>query len=107
MSVWVDFKINQDYIAKVLCINREKPSKGCNGKCHLKKQLKKTEPQESQPVPAGEKQQNLIWLYYPEKNTNVTEPFNQDICNNFANANAVWYAYLMRKGIFRPPKQSV
>lgn len=37
------FKINQDYIAKNICINRDKPQMKCNGKCHLKKQLKKVE----------------------------------------------------------------
>ncbi|WP_178987273.1 hypothetical protein [Winogradskyella schleiferi] len=35
-----DFLINQDFIAKTLCIQKEE-QKGCNGKCHLTKQLVK------------------------------------------------------------------
>jgi len=35
------FNVNRDYIAKSLCENRSKPSKKCNGKCYLRKQLKK------------------------------------------------------------------
>jgi hypothetical protein len=38
----VDYLINKDYIAKNLCVNRDKPKSCCKGKCHLVKQLKKT-----------------------------------------------------------------
>ena len=33
-----DFLVNQDFIAKTLCIQKE-DQKGCNGKCQLKKEL--------------------------------------------------------------------
>ncbi len=33
-----DFLINQDFIAKTLCIQKE-AQKGCNGKCQLRKEL--------------------------------------------------------------------
>ena len=33
------FKVNQSTIIQNFCINRDKPELGCNGKCHLKKQL--------------------------------------------------------------------
>lgn len=33
-----DFLVNQDFIAKTLCIQKE-DQKGCNGKCQLTKQL--------------------------------------------------------------------
>jgi hypothetical protein len=38
-----DYILNQDFIAKNLCENIEKPELKCNGKCHLTKQLKTTE----------------------------------------------------------------
>lgn len=37
------FELNRDFIAKNLCINRDKPKSHCNGKCHLMKELKKEE----------------------------------------------------------------
>lgn len=37
----VDYLVNYDYIAKVLCENKTKPELKCNGKCHLMKQLAK------------------------------------------------------------------
>lgn len=37
------FQLNRDHISKSLCENRNKPAKKCNGKCYLKKQLKKVD----------------------------------------------------------------
>ena len=36
--VVADFLLNEDYITKVLCVNKDKPAMKCNGKCHLSKQ---------------------------------------------------------------------
>lgn len=38
---YVEYVLNQDYIAEFLCINKDKPQLQCNGKCHLAKQLEK------------------------------------------------------------------
>lgn len=38
-----NYQIQKLQIAKTLCENKNKPSKGCQGKCYLKKQLKKAE----------------------------------------------------------------
>ena len=40
--VLLDFEIRRDYIAKVLCINRNKATNNCIGSCYLSQQLKKT-----------------------------------------------------------------
>ncbi len=39
---YIEYIINYNYISEVLCINKDKPEKHCNGKCHLKKQLEKS-----------------------------------------------------------------
>jgi hypothetical protein len=47
-SKWLivaEFRLNQDYIAKNLCINRNKPKMHCNGKCQLMKKLAAEEEQ--------------------------------------------------------------
>jgi hypothetical protein len=41
--VIASFKINQTYIAKELCVNRNNPNSNCNGHCYLCKQLNKEE----------------------------------------------------------------
>ena len=37
----IEYHANYDYIANVLCENRDKPYLECNGKCYLEKPLKK------------------------------------------------------------------
>ncbi len=37
--IYTDYLVNKDFIASVLCINKNSPEKHCEGKCHLKKQL--------------------------------------------------------------------
>lgn len=35
----LDYMINYDYIARELCVNRDKPVLACNGKCYLEKKM--------------------------------------------------------------------
>jgi hypothetical protein len=37
----IEYYANYDYIATVLCENKDKPYLECNGKCYLEKQIKK------------------------------------------------------------------
>jgi hypothetical protein len=41
--VYFTFKVNQDEIARTLCVKKEVINNNCNGKCYLEKQLKKIE----------------------------------------------------------------
>ncbi len=43
VCILVDFELHKAYIANVLCIKKDTANNCCQGKCHLKKQLKKTE----------------------------------------------------------------
>ena len=36
----LEYQWNKDYIAKWLCVNRDKPAMKCEGKCYLCKKLK-------------------------------------------------------------------
>lgn len=40
--------VNYDYVAKVLCINKDKKQLSCNGKCHLGKEVAKDFDKDSQ-----------------------------------------------------------
>ena len=52
--VVVYYEMNKEYISTNLCKNRFDPESSCQGKCHLKKMLKKTED------PADQKKDPLI-----------------------------------------------
>jgi len=41
ISPFIEYLINREYIANVLCVNKNNPEIKCNGKCYLNKQLKK------------------------------------------------------------------
>lgn len=44
--VFAGFEMNQRYIAKELCVNRDKPQLHCNGKCYLMRKLKQAQDKE-------------------------------------------------------------
>lgn len=37
--IQLDYRMNRNYIASVLCVNRNNPSACCQGKCYMKKKL--------------------------------------------------------------------
>ncbi len=93
--VYVDYQIRKDYIAKVLCINKDKPVLQCNGKCHLKKQLTKAQKQTTSENEATPQKLGLSFFFVDFVSVNfgskeffsktVFPLFNQDlvISNSF------------------------
>ena len=67
IGILIDFKINQDFIAEMLCINKEKPMSSCNGKCYLSEQLKKVEEQEEKQAPTNKKERLEVLYCYAKK----------------------------------------
>ena len=55
LIVYLNFKINQEYIAKELCENREIPKMNCNGKCYLAKKLQEQEQEEKENAPVEQR----------------------------------------------------
>lgn len=45
------FELNRETIAKTLCVKKDIPNNGCQGKCHLMKQLEQVEEREGQQTP--------------------------------------------------------
>ncbi len=104
-GILVDFKINQEYIAKVLCINKDEPMSGCNGKCHLSKQLENAEePEEKQaPRTSNLKLENIYLidkLSYYKSNPCLAREFKAAISLYLLN----FLPSLYISEIFHPPK---
>lgn len=53
--IMVKYKIDQAYIVRVLCENRDKPDMHCNGKCYLRKKLQQDEQQQQNGTTGKEK----------------------------------------------------
>ncbi|MGB0424422.1 MAG: hypothetical protein ACPGED_08865 [Flavobacteriales bacterium] len=54
--VFLNFKMNQDFISEFLCINKDQPDSCCEGKCYLKAELKELSGSES-----NEDQNMRLW----------------------------------------------
>ena len=52
--IQADFYLNRAYIARNLCVNKDKPMMHCNGKCYLSKKLKQQD-QDQSPMSRVEK----------------------------------------------------
>jgi hypothetical protein len=50
MGIFAYFVLNNEYVAKVLCENKNRPQLHCNGQCYLAKKLKAAEQQERQNI---------------------------------------------------------
>jgi hypothetical protein len=78
--VLLDYTLNKNFISTVLCENRDKPQMRCNGKCHLKKQLKEQDKKESAPVNSIKEKYEVQFLYSPaalymDNSTGITVSF--------------------------------
>ena len=62
-AILLDFAVNQDFISKTLCIKKDVAENTCNGKCHLSKQLEKSEEQ-SEDTPVLPQNLKEVILFY-------------------------------------------
>ncbi len=72
--ILVNFKINQEYIAKNLCVNKEEPDSCCEGSCQLKKQLEEEDKKEqAPPVRSLKETQDLQMFCYHKSAIQITK----------------------------------
>lgn len=99
----VEYVVNYEYISKVLCINKEVPVLGCNGKCYLMSELAKSAETEK---PISEKKvtyREVELLFFQAihqvtftKSPTFTKP---NLSNSYSNL----YSYLNSYFTFHPP----
>lgn len=64
IAIYTNFKINQDKIAKTICIQRETINNSCNGRCELQKSLKKLEDNEKKMDNLLKEKAELVYIQY-------------------------------------------
>jgi hypothetical protein len=96
---YVEYVLNQDYIAEFLCINNDKPELQCNGKCHLVKQIEKQ--QENEPNALRVSLEN-----YPIGFVNILNIYKK-ACITSKKEHPFFYKNLynfnIKKSVFQPP----
>ena len=60
--IYTDYLVNKDFIANVLCVNKNAPGKQCEGKCHLKKQLDQDTKQQEGNSPKSKIAAEVVFL---------------------------------------------
>ncbi|WP_040253409.1 hypothetical protein [Psychroserpens mesophilus] len=63
LTIIGDFVINQDFIAKTLCIQKEAQN-GCNGKCQLRKELSESTTNSHSETPFQESKQRVLDAFF-------------------------------------------
>ncbi|MBB6003570.1 hypothetical protein [Arcicella rosea] len=105
MGIVVYFQANKAYIAKVLCVNKNKSSLHCNGKCYLAKKLKATEEREQKQTAERLEKMPEIQLFCSSNHFNFNDlsfiMFLQHLPNFHFLANPQTG---MLKGVFHPPQ---
>jgi len=106
-KVWIafSFKINQDYIARELCINRDNPDLQCNGNCVLMQRLKADEEKDKKELPSHLKKLQEIWycLELPKWAIEPSENWPKATNTTFFYQNPFTAAFAV--DIFQPPRQ--
>lgn len=99
--VLADYYINKDFIANVLCVNKDKPKLHCEGKCHLTKQLEKEE--KNGKAPFGSKEDKHEIQLFAEKKT-VFHFFSASISGQEILPYEVPVSGRHLHSVFHPPK---
>lgn len=103
--VCLDYEIRKEYIAKVLCVNRDKPKLNCNGKCYLAKKLAEAEKQQQRQA----EQDYLSSLIYQVMDTDIQFSFNspsltiEDFSRTAFPFKSAFLGRLVPGYIFHPP----
>jgi hypothetical protein len=99
--IMVDFYINQDYIAKTSCENRDKPMLHCCGKCQLHKRLAKEDNQDKNNPERRSENRNEV-LFCQELTHGFTTPFMDLSCTSYP-ASSTGVPIDQPSFIFHPP----
>lgn len=103
--VCLDYEIRKDYIAKTLCVNKNKPILLCNGKCYLAKKLAQAEKQEQRQA----EQDYMASLIYQVMDVKSDYSFTaqlvpSDLCKTQVfDYKSTFLGRLFAASIFRPP----
>ena len=98
------YRINRDYIAENLCVNRDKPMLNCNGQCYLAKKLKAAEEKEQKSNSERLEKMPEVVLSFQAIQPVFTARFSSSelVENHFSTQE--FFPKAAAKGFFHPPQ---
>jgi hypothetical protein len=104
--VYFAFKINQAGIAEVFCINKDKPSLHCDGKCYLHDRLAESNDKNNQSSPFTHFEETLrITFFHQWPETLAFFSFTEKKCPGFEYSGLLSQPYL--KSFLHPPERQL
>ncbi len=100
LLVLVSFKINQDYIAKNLCVEKDVEGSTCKGCCQLKNKMNEQEEQKKELPPQQNEKQNIDFCVQTAELTCGLYPNSENLRFKFLSK----YSFLKALKVFHPPK---
>jgi hypothetical protein len=102
LVVLINFKINQDFIAKNLCVKKEIEDNDCEGNCCLKESLEKAEKTEN-PTPNIPKEKAEDFLFTGQYSWLLS---NLSVLSENIIFSQTKFINLINSSIFHPPQVS-
>lgn len=100
LVIFVSFKLNQDFIAKNLCVEKDVEGSNCKGCCQLKKKLHQQQEQKKELPPLPENKQDFNFFTETFRcslhRIESIEQFHFECINN--------YTFSINHPVFHPPK---
>ena len=105
-SKWLvvaEYKMNRDFIARNLCINKARPKMHCNGKCQMMKKLAEEEKQNSSNNTNNSSKEKLPEVLFCDEITKPTIPSLTYTCSTYGEERPVFKLHSPIVSIFHPP----
>lgn len=103
-KLWIvaSFELNRDYIVRVLCLNKSRPTLACGGKCHLSQQFKTANARKKQqiPIPVSEKTEVLYLQQITESLSSKPMVVSVQVIPVYSLAPCIGYV----QRVFHPPQ---
>ncbi|WP_143398399.1 hypothetical protein [Fulvivirga sp. M361] len=100
----VDFKINQDFIYEILCINKQSDITVCGGQCYLAKKLNGVEETDQKRVPQGIQEKSEILVFVKLVNWFSEDRLQTASSVKLRTYRQSLYSTSFIKSIFHPPE---
>ena len=99
--IYAEYYANQDFIAKNLCENRDKPMMHCNGKCCLKKKLANSS-KEQAPGQRSQKSEQVVNLFYTDTCFSLRPNYPIIVSSQYFSYNDL-ETFSFHHSVFHPP----
>ena len=104
MWIFIDFKLNQDYIAQNLCVKKEIKNNDCRGHCQLCKRLDKADKDEQKQIPQSLKEKQEVLYFFQYTDFHLKRQFSCIEKSKLNSQYTMAFSASHISDIFRPPK---